>query len=179
MSEQSRPREMALPETALITLRRSLRGEVGPLATVHALHQAGYETGKALAAPFVSGLDRDLDELPREEFWTRLGTFLSSRGWGHVEHRDPHPAVGLLVSRDWAEAGDAAAERQPSCAFSAGLLASLLGRVADGPIAVLETRCRARGDGDCTFAFGSEATVHALYGSLLEGSDLDGALAAL
>jgi hypothetical protein len=46
-------------------------------------------------------------------------------------------------------------------------------------VAVLEVDCRARGADRCCFAFGSEVAIHDLYGHLLDGSDLDDALAAL
>lgn len=179
MVEASSPREMALPETALITLRRSLRGEAGPLATVRALHAAGYETGEALAGSFLSFLGDDLEDMPRDRFWRRFRDFWRRRGWGRLEHRDLHPALGLLVSGDWVEAGDETRESQPSCAFTSGVLASLLGRVAGGPIAVLEIQCRARGDDRCAFAFGSETVVHDVYGALLDGADLQDALSSL
>jgi len=39
--------------------------------------------------------------------------------------------------------------------------------------------CRAQGDERCAFAFGSAATVHDLYGLLLDGRALPSALAAL
>ena len=54
-----------------------------------------------------------------------------------------------------------------------------LSGAAGGPVAVLEVTCRTRGDDGCTFAFGSAATIHDLYGLLLEGQDLDSALASL
>ncbi len=51
--------------------------------------------------------------------------------------------------------------------------------MADAPLGVLEVMCRARGDEECVFAFGSETRVHDLYGELLEGRDLAGALDAI
>jgi hypothetical protein len=59
------------------------------------------------------------------------------------------------------------------------MLSALLSEVAGGPVAVLEVTCRTKGDERCTFAFGSAPTVHDLYGLLLDGQDLDSALAAL
>lgn len=171
-------REMALPADALVTLRRSLRTEAGPLPTVHALHAAGYDAGRALARVFLDGIT-PLDELSDTTFWRRFGAFWSRRGWGRMTHEDAHRSVGILRSADWAEAGEEAGETHPACAFTAGMLASVLGAAADGPIAVLEVRCRARGDDACVFAFGSETRVHDLYGELLEGADLRGALDAL
>jgi hypothetical protein len=59
------------------------------------------------------------------------------------------------------------------------MLSALLSGAAGGPVAVLEVTCRTKGDDRCTFAFGSAATVHDLYGLLLEGQALEAALAAL
>lgn len=179
MPEATRPREMTLPATTLITLRRALRGEADALTAVHALQAAGSETGEAVAPAFLSFLGADPEEVTTGEFWSRFREFWSSRGWGGFLHRTPHPAIGLLVSSDWVEAGDEARESQPSCAFTSGLLATLLSRVAAGPVAVLEIRCRSRGDEECAFAFGSETAIHELYGTLLEGAEFDDALASL
>lgn len=179
MADSSPVREMALPGNVLVTLRRSLRGEAGPLPTVHALHAAGYKAGEAMSVPLLHSLGDDPDSVGRKAFWTRFSQFWSRRGWGELEHRDVHSGIGLLVSSDWAEASEDTQESQPSCAFTAGLLASVLGRVAGGPLAVLEIRCRSRGDGECAFVFGSEAVVHDLYGTLLDGVAFDDALAAL
>lgn len=179
MREEHPVREMAVPSTTLVTLRQALRSEAGPLPTVHALHAAGYATGEAMAEVFVDGLSRPLDEIPTPEFWHALSGFWKQRGWGTLTHRDVHPGVGLLRSEDWGEVGEVGAESQPSCAFTSGMLASLLGRTADGPVAVLEVTCRSRGDDACVFAFGSETTVHELYGTLLDGATLEDALDGL
>lgn len=179
MDREHRVREMALPANALISLRQSLRTEAGPLPAIHALHGAGYQAGDYMARAFFRELPEPPDQLPASAFWDSFRTFWSRRGWGSLTHDDAHPSLGLLRSDDWAEAGDEAAETQPSCTFTTGMLASLLGRVAEGPIAVLEVECRARGDDECVFAFGSETRVHDLYGELLEGADLRGALDAL
>lgn len=171
--------EVAVPATALVSLRRSLRNEAGPLATVHALHAAGYASGAALAEAFLRGIDGGSPEIAAGAFWSRLGEFWSRRGWGSLSHRSPHPAVGLLTSPDWAEAGEEGRETQPSCSFTAGMLAAVLGRSAGGRIAVLETACRSRGDDACVFAYGSEEAIHRLYGILLDGADLESALEEL
>lgn len=170
-------REVAFPAAALAGLRRALRDEAGPLAAVHALHTAGYDAGGPLFDAFSAGSEpQDRDE---RVFWRGLSDFLGRRGWGTLEHSAPHPGIGLLSSADWAEARSDGSERQPACAFGSGLLSSLLTRAAGGPVAVLEVACRSRGEDRCTFAFGSEAAVHELYGLLLEGRDLDHALAEL
>ena len=174
--KRTQTHEVALPTAALAGLRRALRDEAGPLATVHALHAAGYDAG----GPLFDALGgQALESRGERAFWRSLSELLARRGWGTLEHSAPHPGIGLLSSGDWAEASPDAPERQPSCAFGAGLLSSLLTRAAGGPVAVLEVACRSRGEERCTFAFGSESAVHELYGLLLEGRDLDAALAEL
>lgn len=173
--ERTQPpsRDLAIPATALATLRHELRKEAGPLATIHALHSAGYESGGRLYEALATVADpEEPSGLSREAFFRRLSEFFGRRGWGSLSHEAAHPAVGLLKSGDWAEAGEAEMEAQPSCAFSTGMLCHLLTRAADGPVAVLEVSCRARGDDECVFAFGSEAAIHELYGELLDGAGL-------
>ena len=172
-------RDVAIPAVGLASLREALRREAGPLPAIHALHAAGFGAGQALWDSLRRGPGRELLGLDEAGFWTKLAAVLGRRGWGNLTHRDAHPGVGLLSSTDWAEAQGASGERQPSCTFSSGMLSALLSGVAGGPVAVLEVTCRTRGDDRCTFAFGSAATVHDLYGLLLDGQDLDSALGAL
>jgi hypothetical protein len=180
MEGSERPvRDVAIPAVGLTALRQALQQEAGPLPAIHALHAAGFGTGQALWEGLRRGPGRELAGLDETAFWPRLAAALGRRGWGTLTHSAAHPGVGLLASRDWAEAQGAGGERQPSCSFSSGMLSALLSGAAGGPVAVLEVTCRTRGDDRCTFAFGSAATVHELYGLLLDGRELDAALAAL
>lgn len=172
-------RDVAMPAIGLAALRRQLEREAGALVAIHALHAAGYGAGEALWEMLRKGPARELAELDEETFWERLAAVLGRRGWGTITHRPAHPGVGLLASSDWAEALGGGDEEQPSCSFSTGLLSGLLSGAAGGPVAVLEVSCRATGDERCTFAFGSAATVHDLYGLLLDGRPLESALASL
>jgi hypothetical protein len=52
---------------------------------------------------------------------------------------------------------------QPSCHFTTGVLANILGRAADGEVAVLEVECRSRGDQRCRFLFGGADAVYSVY----------------
>lgn len=174
--EASMPREVALPARGLTELRRSLREEVGPLASVQALHAAGYAAGEELYRGFRQSLGEEVVEMGTDRFWSQLRRYFRQKGWGELRHESAHPGVGLLRSADWAEA-DPNSETQPSCAFSSGLLSNFLTLAAGGAVAVLEVDCLSRGNGRCTFAFGSEATIQELYGQLLEGSSMDEALA--
>ncbi|MEJ2540704.1 MAG: 4-vinyl reductase [Gemmatimonadota bacterium] len=176
MEASSPPREVAVPARGLSELRRSLREEVGPLASVQALHAAGYAAGEDLYRGFIQSTADDVQSLGTDRFWRQLSRYFRQKGWGSLRHESPNPAVGLLRSDDWAEAL-ADTESQPSCAFTSGLLSHFLTLAAGGPIAILEVDCVSRGGECCTFAFGSEAAIHELYGHLLEGTSMDEALA--
>jgi hypothetical protein len=172
------PREVALPATAFAALDRALTEHAGALARVHTLHAAGYAAGASLWDAFDRPPRTPVPSMTEGKFWESLRRFLEARGWGTLTHETPHAGVGLLQSRDWAEAAGRS-EPQPVCAFSTGLLSHLLTLAAAQPVAVLEVSCRGRGDDRCAFAFGSETTIHDLYGLLLEGSGLETALADL
>jgi hypothetical protein len=171
------PREIAVPISIFTSLRNALEKEAGALPTIHALHHAGYEAGTAAAASFAG--TGDVTAMGQSTFWAKFTDFFSRRGWGTLGRSGEHSAIALLTSPDWAEASPGAGDSNSSCSFSAGFLSGLLSELAGGSVAVLEVDCRARGDERCCFAFGSEVAVHDLYGHLLNGSDLDGALAAL
>ncbi|HET9949708.1 MAG TPA: 4-vinyl reductase [Longimicrobiales bacterium] len=173
------PREIAVPVSVFASLRAELEKEAGTLPTVHALHNAGYVAGAAAADALARNGGGDPRSLSKDAFWDTVSAFFGTRGWGTLRHARPHRAVGILSSPDWAEAGDGPTDPEASCHFSTGFLSGLLSELAGGPIAVLEVACRTRGGDACRFAFGSEAAIHELYGRLLEGGDLDGALAAL
>jgi predicted hydrocarbon binding protein len=171
-------REVALPAGALGDLAHALEAQAGSLAAIHALHQAGYASGEHLFDAFKRGGKESSTDTVDREFWSALVRFLERRGWGTLTHTPAHPGVGLLVSTDWAEA-EGREESQPSCSFSVGMLSRVLSGAAGAPVAALEVSCRSRGDATCKFAFGSPATMHELYGQLLEGGGIDGALARL
>jgi hypothetical protein len=171
------PREIAVPISIFSSLHNALEKEAGALPTIHALQHAGYEAGTAAAASFAGA--GDVTGMGQSAFWAKLTDFFSRRGWGTLDQSGEHRAISLLSSADWAEASLDAVDSDSSCYFSAGFLSGLLSELAGGPVAVLEVDCRARGADRCCFAFGSEVAIHDLYGHLLDGSDLDDALAAL
>jgi len=172
-------REIAVPVSVFGSLRIELAKEAGMLPTVHALHSAGYHAGTEAAASLVGDARDGAAALGQSAFWVKLTDFFSQRGWGTLGHDAAHEAVGILSSRDWAEASAAEVDPDASCFFSTGFLSGLLSELAAGPVAVLEVGCRTRGEDECRFAFGSESAIHDLYGRLLDGADLDGALSAL
>jgi predicted hydrocarbon binding protein len=187
MNRATRPPELALPIAALHALRGHLAEEVGNDAAARALRAAGHAAGDALFAAFAAsgGMLAPDEDAMRErlagigshEFWRRLAAFFAARGWGHLHFRQLHDGVGALESRDWVEAvGDAS---RPSCHFTTGALANLLGHVAAQPVAVLEAECRSQGDERCSFLFGASESIHVLFGDLTAGTGLEQALLEL
>lgn len=172
-------RSVALPVAVLTFLRASLRKEAGPLGATHALHDAGFAAGELLHRRFEERVGTEASELDEGRFWAEASAFFQEEGWGGFTHERLHPALGILRAPEWAESNGEGTESQPGCAFSAGMLAYLLGQVAGGPVAVLEVFCRSRGDDHCGFLFGSEAAVHEVYGLLLDGDTLEHVLAHL
>ncbi len=182
----SRTAELVLPVASLAALRRTLAESVGDDDAAIALREAGRAAGAAFFASLApnAGGDadaaaRELRELPTDQFWTRIAQLLSARGWGRLSHTSPHPGVGALSADDWVEADPDAQATRPSCYFTTGLLADLLGRVAGADMAVLEVECRSRGDARCRFLFGSPAALDALFAELADGRPADAALDAL
>ena len=171
--------EIAMPASVLTSLRRALHDGCGRLATIHALHAAGYDAGTDAVSGFADVAEDGPAAMGEDDFWARLQAFFGRRGWGSMNHAPANDAVGVLSSSDWVEASPDEPDPEASCSFTTGFLCGFLSEVADGPVAVLEVTCRTRGDEACAFAFGSEGAVHELYGKLLDGADLDGALDAL
>lgn len=171
-------REIAVPVGIFAHLQRALTAEAGELAGIRALHAAGYEAGTAAATALRASSAEDPLSLPVDRFWSRVSTFFSRRGWGTLDLAASGGGAGVLSSPDWSESAGTAGE-DASCSFSTGFLCGFLSALAGGSVAVLEVRCRGRGDEECAFAFGNAEAVHELYGLLLDGADLDGALSAL
>ena len=165
---------ISLPASTFVHLRAALTESCGEREAVQALRTAGFEAG----APIADLLATEA-EAAAGTFWTRLRAHFEHSGWGSLTHTAPHPGVELLSSGDWNEADAASGGPGASCGFTTGLLSRVLSTVASAPVSVLEIECRSRGDERCAFAIGSEATLHRLYGHLVEDEALDEALAGL
>lgn len=179
MATSSRTPELALPVASLAALRDSLVSSVGPEAAALALRQAGHAAGDALHRILSGGNPGSLTALPAEKFWAQLTRLFSSRGWGQLIYTQVHPGVGSLEAADWAEVRGDGSAGQPSCHFTTGVLANLLGQIADAEVAVLEAECRSRGDHRCRFLFGGADAVYAVYERIAAGDAPDAALARL
>jgi predicted hydrocarbon binding protein len=179
MATSQRTPELALPVASLSAMRDSLVSSVGPEAAALALRQAGHAAGDALYRILSGGDTADAASLSAERFWAQLARLFSSRGWGQLTYSQVHSGVGSLEAANWAEARIDAGAGQPSCHFTTGVLANLLGQIADAEVAVLEAECRSRGDHRCRFLFGGADAVFAVYERIAAGDEPDAALARL
>jgi hypothetical protein len=188
--------EIALPVASLSAVRKTLVDSLGDDEAARVLQAAGYAAGDAFFEVLAHGVveadvgngdggiaaDGDgarVARLPAGQFWQRLTELMARRGWGHLAHDPVHPGMAALETADWAEADSAEGALRPSCHFTTGVLANLLGSAAGQDVAVLEVECRSRGDLRCRFLFGGIEAVHAVYGEIAAGVGADAALAAL
>jgi hypothetical protein len=187
MSQSStRPAELVLPVASFAALAGSLGQRLGPDDAAHTLRAAGHAAGESLHEAFAAAAvgrgaepQQQLAELDGAIFWQLLGDFFANRGWGRLRFRQVHEGVGALESDDWFEAAGGERAGRPSCHFTTGMLANLLGATSGEQVAVLETSCRSAGGEQCVFLFGAPATLEALYGDLAAGAALDQALVEL
>lgn len=177
----TRPTEVVLPAASLAALRRSLVEQLGPTAAAGVLQHAGHAAGDAFYAVLAGQLEADGGPggLSTNTFWRRLNELLASRGWGQMEQEDAHPGVGSLRSVNWSEADDDEFAGRPSCFFTTGLLANILGHIAGREVGVFEVECRSNGDPECRFLFGGQHALRAIYESVAAGQDVNAALAGL
>jgi predicted hydrocarbon binding protein len=187
MSEKLNRAPAHLPDAGL---RLALEDTVGPDAAARALQQAGHEAGNAIFAILSGGATHEgvsedstiadgLGTIEEAAFWQRLSDLCVERGWGQIRFEEVHPGIGALESADWAEADPMAAALRPSCHFTVGLIANLLGRVAGNEVGVLETECRSRGDLNCRFLFGGRHALDQLYTGISAGDTVTDLIADL
>lgn len=144
--------------------------------------RVGFSLGPALVASFEERLDSEggapAGDLAPDEFWSRLGEFLASSGWGELEVDDAGPGVVSLSSATWAEA-EGRSTTHPSCHLSTGMLAAVVSLVAGTDLAILEAGCRAAGADRCTFLVGGRDALTAVHSRMRDGSAPAEAVAAL
>lgn len=169
-------RDIQLPAQSILAIRRALARQTDAATAIGALQEAGNSAGDALFDRLDHGAD-ELGDTPLETFWNRLAAVFRELGWGTVEHQSPHPGVGALVARDWFEIEEGA--RNPSCPFTTGVLANILGRAAGGEVAVLQVACEDHAPRCVRFLFGAPEVLDRLYSGLREGRDVEAGLAAL
>lgn len=166
-------REIRFPVASMLALRNTLRQEVGGQTATLALQKAGHAAGDAL----FERLEREgVHETPRDTFWAHLSSLFKEMGWGTVQHQDVHAGVGALVAHDWFEVEPGTT---PTCPFSTGVLAKILGHLAGQDVAVMVVPCDDGTEGCCRFLFGAGPILQQVYSGLREGSELEAALGAL
>jgi predicted hydrocarbon binding protein len=151
-------------------LERDLGDQAGPV-----LQEAGFAAGDELYDAWSGWLAErtgvsDPGDLDARHLSKLLGDFFRSLGWGHLSVE--RMGAALAVDADqWAEATPDTGAFTPTCHVTSGILAGLLGRLADHHIAVLEVECRSRGDEHCRFLAGSPETLQAVYDGVNAGRD--------
>jgi len=162
-----------MPRVALPALAASLR-RAGPDG-VSALREAGRRVGVACVEE-LGGAD-ELSESDPAEFWGRVRRWFEEGGYGDVEYEVLSGDVASVVLHQAPELSELPEEEAvPGCDFSAGLVGGLLSEIADRPLAVLEARCRARGDRACRFLVGEGDRLARIRERLVEGASLPEAL---
>lgn len=164
------PRTVAVPAEFFGALRTLSATEA---TAVGALRDAGYAAGLGLHDRFGLWLEshgeRPAALLPDDRFRIGLAEFLSDAGWGSVRVGALSEAVVAIDAVAWAEADADADGTTPSCHVGTGLLAGLLGRVANAPLSVLEVECRSAGHARCRFLVGSVDVMHYVYKAMAHG----------
>lgn len=142
-------------------------------SAVTALRDAGYAAGVGLHDSFGQWLESHgelpADLLPDDRFSVVLAEFLRDSGWGSVHVSALSDAVMAIDAEEWAEADANADLATPSCHVGTGLLAGLLGRVANAPLSVLEVECRSAGHARCRFLVGSVDVMQYVYEAMERG----------
>ncbi len=161
-------RTVALP-AGFFSALRSAAGS----PDVGALRNAGYAAGADLADAFGEFLaargDVPAELLPDDRFGQALAEFLAASGWGVVHVESLSDAVLAIDAEAWPEADATQGATSPACHVGTGLLAGLLGKVADAPLSVLEVECRSAGDTTCRFLVGSVDVMQYVYEAMARG----------
>jgi predicted hydrocarbon binding protein len=168
-----------LPAAALTALHRVLSQDRSPAEAAAVTRQMGFETGESFYAAFRDWLGSEPSELEVDEFWNRFAAFFASLGWGRLHFERSHGGVAELSSDEWAEAEPGGQAHQPTCHFTTGLFADLLGRVSGDGLAVLEVECRSRGDDRCRFALGGADALRQIYERIRDGDSFQDAVEGL
>jgi predicted hydrocarbon binding protein len=172
----------AMPRASLTTLRASLVRDLGD-GFAGVLQEAGFAGGEAVLTAMrgwcaANGLGAP-ETLAYSQFQQAAVRFFAETGWGAVSLEPLGDAAVAFDSPDWAEADPAAAMPYPSCYYTAGMIADLFGRVADGQIGCLEVECRSAGAARCRFLLASPDVIAHVYQRLTEGVGYQDALTEL
>jgi hypothetical protein len=168
-----------VPADLLTSVRKALTNDRPPMEAVTLLRQVGFELGGAVDGALRTHVSEATggaapESIGADEFWRKAADFFHGIGWGKVEHHRLHKGVGGLDLLNWVESG--AGGGPPGAHISTGLFTDLLGRLAGGPVVVMEVP---GGPGWTRLLFGSGETIGSVYQSISTGSSLDEALSRL
>ncbi len=158
----------------------ALRDRVG----AQALQEAGYAAGETTYEAFVKWLPpaagvHDPRELAAPRLAEVLSAFFGGLGWGTIDVTPIGDSAFAIDSADWPEAQPGARLQYPGCYFTSGLMADVMSRIGDAPLAVMEVECRSHGDGRCRWLVGAPDTLTQLYQHMAQGADYKAVLGAV
>jgi len=159
---------VAIP--TLRELRTALLASSDTEGAVIALRDAGYAGGDAVFEAFErwlaesSGSRKTAADVPLDEFGDTAAAFFRSAGWGDVEfsHDEGEGIAYVDITNCW----EGGAGGDAGCQLTTGLIASFFGRIADYPVAVLETECCSGASVRCRFVLGNPETMQAKWEEL-------------
>jgi predicted hydrocarbon binding protein len=158
-------------------LRQSLETVLGDQAAA-LLQEVGFSSGADVYAEFAMWLNVETDVMdPREVDAEHLGGLLSrffaEAGWGELALERMGAATMCMTAKGWAESSPQGEGDLPSCHLTTGILASMLGKLADDVVAVMEVDCRTRGDDACRFLIGAPETLQVVFEGMSQGTDYE------
>lgn len=161
-------RTVTVPVAFLDSLRRSTQ-HAPPAIPVDVVRDAGFAAGEALFDHFSAWLtdrsEQGPDSLVDERFPILLREYFFETGWGLLQLSPLSEAVMVLDGNSWGEAGGDAG----GCPVSTGIFAGFFGRLADGPIAVLEVTSESARAGECRFLLGSVDVLGYVWDAMQRG----------
>lgn len=168
--------DISLSAASLVAMSPRALHALRDRAGAQALQEAGYAAGEAAYTAFARWLPQaagveDPRELAAPRLAEVLSTYFSSLGWGTVAVTPLGDSAFAVDSSDWAEAQPEAGLQYPGCYFTSGLLADLMSRIGDAPLAVMEVECRSQIGARCRWLVGAPETLTQLYQHMAQGAD--------
>ena len=157
---------VAISRESLNALRASLFRDLGGNAATY-LQEAGYTGAASVFEAFSTWLKARGGPAPAElaldDFAAAMGEFFTASGWGTMGFSVGEGGVASVESSDWAEATAGDGSQMSGCYFTSGVFADFFGRLADAPLAVMETECRSMGSPRCKFVIGTPEKLQQVY----------------
>lgn len=156
-------------------LERALGVQAAPL-----LQEAGFASGEALSDTLQHWVQANYlvdrpQELDAEFLGEALSGFFADQGWGTLTLGKLGDSVITVDAPEWAESTPGSGQ-YPSCHVSAGLLADVFSRLANGQFAAMEVECRSRSDSRCRFLLAAPETLTLVYERMTHGMTYQQAL---